>query len=137
MKEWNNNPKIKKRKEKWEKEHKWKRKLRRISRRILKRTKEFVPINLLREIFERDDYTCQYCGSKRDLSIDHKKAIANGGSNTKSNLLVACITCNALKSDMSVKEFKKKYSIKHIASRGRNNKVGLHFKNDLVKEGRK
>lgn len=109
MKEWNDRKDVRRRKELWEKENKWKRKIRRAQRLILIRTKEFVSINLLRDVFKRDKYTCQYCGSKRDLSIDHKIPIAKKINNSKENLIIACVTCNAFKSNMGVKEFKKKY----------------------------
>ena len=112
MKKWNSRKDIRKMKEKWEKGNKWKRRLRQAQRLILIRTKEFVSPNALKEIFERDNYTCQYCGSKRDLSFDHIKPISNGGDNSYENLTIACWTCNALKHNMSVKRFKDKHKIK-------------------------
>lgn len=49
------------------------------------------------EIFERDCFTCQYCGRKSPevvLSIDHIKPISKGGTNEKQNLITACLDCN-------------------------------------------
>lgn len=109
MNEWNNRKEVRLMKKKWEKDNKWKRKLRQAQRCILIRTKEFIPINLLKEIFKRDNFTCQYCGTKRNLSVDHKIPISKKIDNSKKNLIVSCVTCNALKSNMSVKEFCEKY----------------------------
>ena len=50
-----------------------------------------------RNIFERDDYTCQYCGRQppeRELSLDHVVPRSRGGSSTWDNLVVACVRCN-------------------------------------------
>ena len=48
-----------------------------------------------REIFRRDNYTCQYCGSQsRDLTIDHVKPKHLGGSHTWTNVVTACSYCN-------------------------------------------
>ena len=49
------------------------------------------------EIFKRDLFTCQYCGSKPPgavLEIDHIKPISAGGENDDLNLLTSCFDCN-------------------------------------------
>ena len=49
------------------------------------------------EIFKRDGFTCQYCGStppKVLLEVDHIVAVARGGSNDTDNLTTSCETCN-------------------------------------------
>jgi 5-methylcytosine-specific restriction endonuclease McrA len=51
-------------------------------------------------IFERDDNTCQYCGrrtKRENLTIDHVIPRSRGGSDNWSNLVLACLACNALK----------------------------------------
>jgi 5-methylcytosine-specific restriction endonuclease McrA len=56
-----------------------------------------------RNIFERDHYTCQYCGrmpSRSELSIDHVVPRSRGGTTTWSNVLLACTDCNARKRDL-------------------------------------
>ena len=48
-------------------------------------------------MFERDDFTCQYCGQSAPdvvLHVDHKRARANGGSDSIDNLITACSACN-------------------------------------------
>jgi 5-methylcytosine-specific restriction endonuclease McrA len=50
-------------------------------------------------IYKRDNHTCQYCGSTRDLTIDHIIPKSKGGENTYFNLVVACLKCNTKKGD--------------------------------------
>lgn len=48
-----------------------------------------------REIFIRDNYTCQYCGTRTsDLTIDHIIPRSRGGDHSWENLVSACRTCN-------------------------------------------
>ena len=56
-----------------------------------------VPAALRKKVFERDGYTCTYCGSKDDLTIDHLVARAAGGTNDESNLMTSCRSCNSRK----------------------------------------
>lgn len=54
------------------------------------------------EVFKRDSFTCQYCGQKAPdvvLEIDHITPVAEGGDNDILNLVTACRSCNAGKSD--------------------------------------
>ncbi len=61
----------------------------------------------LREIiFERDGHKCVYCGSKEDLTIDHKVPVSKGGKTIKYNLVTACRKCNQMKSCHQVKFIK-------------------------------
>jgi 5-methylcytosine-specific restriction endonuclease McrA len=55
-----------------------------------------------RNLFERDGYTCQYCGrrpARSELSIDHVVPKSRGGATSWSNVLLACTECNARKRD--------------------------------------
>ena len=48
-----------------------------------------------REIFVRDNYTCQYCGQRsRDLTVDHVLPKHRGGRHAWDNLVSACKGCN-------------------------------------------
>lgn len=54
------------------------------------------------EIFKRDKFTCQYCGSHPPevvLHVDHIDPVANGGTNDTDNLITSCAACNLGKSD--------------------------------------
>lgn len=49
------------------------------------------------EVFKRDLFTCQYCGSKPPksiLEIDHIKPVSKGGNNAEDNLITSCFDCN-------------------------------------------
>ena len=58
-----------------------------------------------REVFIRDNYTCQYCGRQAgDLTIDHVVPRSRGGQHTWDNLVSACKTCNHRKGGKSLGE---------------------------------
>lgn len=48
-------------------------------------------------IYRRDNNTCQYCGAKSHLTIDHVIPRSRGGQDTWENLVVACSFCNTKK----------------------------------------
>jgi len=66
------------------------------------------PLPLLRlsrhSILARDGYTCQYCGSTRDLTIDHVIPRWMGGPQTWENLVTCCRRCNLKKADKTLKQ---------------------------------
>ena len=53
-------------------------------------------------VFKRDGYTCQYCGTQKDLTLDHVIPRSKKGKSTWTNLVTACKRCNARKGDYSV-----------------------------------
>lgn len=60
-----------------------------------------------RNLFLRDDFTCQYCGRRcrtDHLSIDHVKPRSRGGATTWENCVLACVACNARKADRTPRE---------------------------------
>lgn len=58
-----------------------------------------VPFNK-KNIFRRDNNTCQYCGEVgRDLTIDHVVPRSRGGSTGWENVVCCCRNCNARKGD--------------------------------------
>lgn len=66
-----------------------------------KNQRRLMTPKLRREIMERDDYTCQFCGKRMPdevgLHIDHIVPIAKGGKTVPSNLQVLCSKCNGSK----------------------------------------
>lgn len=63
------------------------------------------PIKLNRKrIFKRDNNECVYCGSKRNLTIDHIMPRSRGGKNTWSNLVTCCSNCNLKKGNRTPEE---------------------------------
>ncbi|GAA4447860.1 HNH endonuclease [Ravibacter arvi] len=55
-------------------------------------------------IFKRDRSTCQYCGAKDHLTLDHVIPKSKGGKSNWDNLVTACQRCNAQKGDLSPEE---------------------------------
>jgi 5-methylcytosine-specific restriction endonuclease McrA len=55
-------------------------------------------------IFKRDRNACVYCGSKKDLTLDHVVPKARGGKTSWTNLVTACKRCNASKGDYTPEE---------------------------------
>ena len=55
-----------------------------------------------RNVFKRDRYACQYCGSQpggEELTIDHVVPRAQGGVSSWDNCVLACVDCNKRKAD--------------------------------------
>lgn len=58
-----------------------------------------------REIFRRDNYTCQYCGKHTgDLTIDHVIPRHMGGQHIWPNVVAACAACNHRKGGRLIAE---------------------------------
>lgn len=58
-----------------------------------------------REVFRRDNYTCQYCGRQTaHLTIDHVIPRHRGGEHRWDNLVAACPPCNRRKGGRTVAE---------------------------------
>jgi hypothetical protein len=60
-------------------------------------TRDNLSLSTRWRIWERDDFRCHYCGKRKFLTVDHKIAVANGGTDDDDNLLTACNTCNRQK----------------------------------------
>ncbi len=63
-------------------------------------------------LYRRDNHECGYCGSKRNLTIDHIIPKSRGGQNTWMNLVTCCSSCNRLKDDKTPEEAGMKLNIK-------------------------
>jgi 5-methylcytosine-specific restriction endonuclease McrA len=56
-------------------------------------------------IYNRDNFTCQYCGIKnKDLTLDHVYPRHLGGSHTWDNLVTCCKKCNHFKAWRTVEQ---------------------------------
>ena len=55
-------------------------------------------------IFKRDDFKCLYCGSDRNLTLDHVLPRSRGGGNSWNNLATCCTKCNSLKDNKTPEE---------------------------------
>lgn len=59
-------------------------------------------------IFKRDNYQCVYCGSRKELTLDHVIPKSRGGTNNWENLVTSCSRCNVKKADRTPEEAKMK-----------------------------
>ena len=50
------------------------------------------------QVLARDRFTCQMCGARSDLEVDHIISVARGGSSEMDNLWVLCKEDHAKKS---------------------------------------
>ncbi len=64
------------------------------------RTPAFTRFNL----FLRDSFSCQYCGSGDDLTFDHVIPRSRGGRTSWENIVTACAPCNLRKGGRTPKE---------------------------------
>jgi len=48
-------------------------------------------------LFLRDEFRCQYCGSREELTFDHVIPRSRGGRTTWENVVAACSACNLKK----------------------------------------
>ena len=60
-----------------------------------------------RNLFARDDHTCQYCGRTEPthkLSLDHVIPRSHGGPTTWENIVCCCLRCNSRKGGRTPKQ---------------------------------
>jgi len=50
-----------------------------------------------RAVFARDDWTCQYCGARSNLTVDHVIPRSKGGGSSWENIVASCAPCNLRK----------------------------------------
>lgn len=73
-------------------------------KKFIKRKRVLLPKK--RNIFLRDNYTCQYCSCEDPsvLTLDHVIPQSRGGKNTWENLVCACRPCNFKKGNRTPEE---------------------------------
>jgi len=62
-------------------------------------------VNRMR-VYKRDNHECVYCGSKKELTLDHVIPKSRGGTNEWTNLVTSCFKCNLRKGNMTPDEAK-------------------------------
>ena len=79
-------------------------------------------------VFLRDKFSCQYCGSGEELTFDHLLPRSKGGQTNWDNVVTACSSCNVIKggrllknSDMTLNQEPYQPSAEDL------NKNGKHF----------
>ena len=72
-----------------------------------------------KRIYQRDDHRCMYCNvdiytdATLVLTLDHVIPRELGGGNEATNLVTACLSCNASKQDKPLRQF-----VQVLADRG-------------------
>ncbi|MFK8114880.1 MAG: HNH endonuclease [Rubripirellula sp.] len=64
-----------------------------------------------RNLFARDDHTCQYCGREEPthkLSLDHVVPRSHGGPTSWENIVCCCLRCNSRKGGRTPKQARMK-----------------------------
>jgi len=59
-----------------------------------------------KNVLIRDNYTCAYCGSKENLTVDHVIPSSKGGKTTWDNCVTSCEPCNYKKGNKLLEETK-------------------------------
>lgn len=54
-------------------------------------------------LFLRDEFCCQYCGARSDLTFDHVVPRSRGGQTSWENVVAACAPCNLRKANKSLR----------------------------------
>src|SRR2546430_16395736 len=57
-----------------------------------------------RAVFPRDSWTCQYCGSRSNLTVDHVIPRSKGGASSWDNIVSSCAPCNRRKGDRTPRQ---------------------------------
>lgn len=62
-------------------------------------SREPIPSEVQRYVWERDHGRCVKCNSAQDLQFDHIIPVSRGGNNSAANLQILCRSCNLSKSN--------------------------------------
>ena len=75
---------------------------------ILRKSQRQVDAGISWRVFERDNYTCRYCGiTGVPLTVDHIVLWEAGGPTLEANLVTACRKCNKLRGNMEYNDWLK------------------------------
>jgi 5-methylcytosine-specific restriction endonuclease McrA len=81
------------------------------------------------EVFNRDQYSCQYCGKEtRQLTIDHIIPRSQGGKHTWKNVVSACMCCNHHKAGKTPKQAGMRLIHKLSQPRGNTSFIPHHYR---------
>lgn len=77
-----------------------------VIRLLSKMVKKFTPrVTYTRKnVHIRDKYSCQYCGSLENLTLDHIQPLSRGGKSSWENVVTACYPCNSSKGNRTPEE---------------------------------
>lgn len=82
-----------------------------IDKLVNKRDNNFISkVNRLK-LYARDNFTCIYCGSTNNLSLDHIVPQSTEKNHNFDNLVTCCKQCNSSKNDSSLASFIRKLNL--------------------------
>ncbi|MCL5778629.1 HNH endonuclease [Limibaculum sp. FT325] len=55
-------------------------------------------------LFLRDEFACQYCGARGEMTFDHVVPRSRGGRTTWENVVAACGRCNLRKANLTLRQ---------------------------------
>ena len=55
-------------------------------------------------LFLRDEFSCQYCGARGEMTFDHVVPRSRGGRTTWENVVAACGKCNLRKGNLTPRQ---------------------------------
>jgi len=61
-----------------------------------------------KNVYARDHNECQYCGSRKTLTLDHVIPTSKGGKSSWENLVTCCSTCNQRKANKDLSQLNMK-----------------------------
>ena len=67
------------------------------NRRIRERFVSTFSEDLRQQVFSKSKWRCEYCGKRKDLTVDHFIPISKGGGSNIENLVAAYRDCNKRK----------------------------------------
>ena len=83
------------------------------------------------EIFKRDLFTCQYCGSHPPsviLHVDHIVPVSKNGGNEKENLITSCSKCNLGKSNIELNNIPESFILKSEIIKEKEKQLKAYYK---------
>jgi CRISPR/Cas system Type II protein with McrA/HNH and RuvC-like nuclease domain len=88
-------------------------------------------------IYKRDNNECVYCGSSKQLTLDHVIPKSRGGGNDWNNLVTCCFSCNLKKGNKTPDEAKmvmrtKPYVPSLLTENGVLNKIWNDYQQSFV-----
>lgn len=66
-------------------------------KKTLEDRNRFIPSEVKRQVWNRDNGRCVQCGSNVDLHFDHDVPFSKGGASTIENVRILCAKCNLRK----------------------------------------
>lgn len=74
-------------------------------REATKESRGYYSVDEWYSTLDKFDFSCAYCGATTRITREHIVPLVSGGMNTIDNVIPACLSCNASKSDTELTEW--------------------------------